>query len=52
MPRGIAFLVPSPDLTHGVALAIVRHVAEGAPGPVSVVVVDEIGSASGGERVL
>ena len=33
----------STDLTHGVALAIVRHVSESAPGPVSVVVVDDHG---------
>ena len=30
-------------LTHETALAVVRHVADGAPGPVSVVVVDDHG---------
>ena len=35
--------MPSTDLTHGVALAIVRHVSESALGPVSVVVADDHG---------
>ena len=30
-------------LAHATALAVVRHVADGAPGPVSVVVVDDHG---------
>ena len=35
--------MPTTDLTHEVALAIVRHVSEIAPGPVSVVVADDHG---------
>src|SRR5262245_57515315 len=35
--------MPPADLTHDAALAIVRHVVESAPGPVSVVVVDDHG---------
>ena len=41
----MTFLVPSGNLTHDTALAIVRHVSESAPGPVSVVVVDDHGEA-------
>jgi glc operon protein GlcG len=35
--------VPPTNLTHDAALTIVRHVSESAPGPVSVVVVDDHG---------
>ena len=35
--------MPPNDLTHDVALAIIRHVSDSAPGPVSVVVVDDHG---------
>jgi glc operon protein GlcG len=35
--------VPPNDLTDDVALAIIRHVSDSAPGPVSVVVVDDHG---------
>ena len=38
-------------LTHETALAVVRHVADGAPGPVSVVVVDDHGEVVASVRM-